>query len=88
MTWTGVFPAITTKLKADGALDVAATQASRTVVAPVNATRRQRRQHMLWGRLTFIVSLASVGEISARPGEAVAGPRPNATIRDTAAPAR
>ena len=28
MTWTGVFPAITTKLKADGALDVAATQAS------------------------------------------------------------
>jgi 4-hydroxy-tetrahydrodipicolinate synthase len=28
MTWTGVFPAITTKLAADGTLDIAATQAS------------------------------------------------------------
>jgi len=28
MTWTGVFPAITTKLKADGGLDLAATAAS------------------------------------------------------------
>jgi 4-hydroxy-tetrahydrodipicolinate synthase len=28
MTWSGVFPAVTTKLQADGALDLAATQAS------------------------------------------------------------
>ena len=28
MTWSGVFPAVTTKLKADGGLDLAATQAS------------------------------------------------------------